>query len=104
LRKNSFGEAAIATDAKQRPGFQTNTRAACAPKTLLLHVEDARLPGAHGARNITTQMLIHLLSHLGERLNIYATAAVDYSWFFTNCPFGSTSKSDSLPFALTNTS
>ena len=49
-------------------------------------------------------MLIHLISHLRERPNIYATATVDYSCCFTKFPFGSTSNSDSLPFALTNTS
>ena len=29
--RECFGEAAAATDAKRRPGFQTSTRAACAP-------------------------------------------------------------------------
>jgi hypothetical protein len=30
--RSSFRRAAAATDAKQRPGFQTSTRAACAPQ------------------------------------------------------------------------
>ena len=30
--QSSFRRAAAATDAKRRPGFQTSTRAACAPR------------------------------------------------------------------------
>jgi len=32
LPRSSFRRAAAATDAKRRPGFQTGTRAACAPR------------------------------------------------------------------------
>jgi hypothetical protein len=60
--------------------------------------------GALPRISLQTSTQIHLLSRSEERLNIYATAAVDYSWCFTKFPFGSTSNRDSLPFALTNTS
>ena len=50
------------------------------------------------------EMVIHLRSHSKERLNIYATAATNYSCCFTKFPFESTSNPDSFPFAFTNTS